>query len=388
MTSWGIYARVSYAKGAGDLDSVTRQVANTVADIARAGGTLAADPGSLIDPRDPSAGRWPAGCFVDNDVRASAGHAPDAEYHRLMRAGLDVIAFADLDRLWRNDVERSLALEELARAGVLLFQRGRLLDPRLPDDRFDLGLHGELASREIRKTAWRARENNASRAGRGRIGSGPTPFGYRQVWQPEPSGRRLFLGWEEEPAEAAAVRDGIAARIGGASWPAVAAGLNGAGFTTRRGKPWDGAGAAHCLTAPRVAGIRVYRPLPAGPGEPGQAPASNFPALVDEDTWLRLTATLTARGTRPGQTRRGHLLTGLAWCGVCGGRLSTEGDPGRYVCRAGHLARLEAETDRWVTFTILAWLEPGGAYDRAAAAAAAGDDPGAQLRAPRTRTPS
>ena len=101
--------------GKGDESAVTRQVNDVVRDVARFGWAVAATPGAPHDPKDPAAGCWPPGHYVDNDVRISRGHPKKSQFHRLLadvRAGaITAVAATQGDRLWRNRAETAETLD-------------------------------------------------------------------------------------------------------------------------------------------------------------------------------------------------------------------------------------------------------------------------------------
>lgn len=98
---------------------------------------------------------------------------------------------------------------------------------------------------------------------------------------------------------------------------------------TAKGLPkWSEKSVVSIITGPRVAGLRRYRGQIAG--------KAAWPAILDQETWERVCATLSSRahGKRSNQLKR--WLTGVLVCGLCGRHLigARSNQPGqhRYWC--------------------------------------------------------
>lgn len=148
------------------------------------------------------------------------------------------------------------------------------------------------------------------------------PFGYRRVEE----GRAAL---EIDPVEAEIIRELAQRYLAGESLRSLARDLETRGVATVRGGLWTGSYVREILTNPFIAGMR--RATDSGTLEPGP-----WRAVIDEATHHRLTAYAERQKSRGRQTRAGrrHLLTGIAVCGVCGGRMQggpTTSGP-RYVC--------------------------------------------------------
>jgi hypothetical protein len=104
---------------------------------------------------------------------------------------------------------------------------------------------------------------------------------------------------------------------------------------------------------PGYAGKRVHQGKVIG--------EATWPPILDESTHLALVARLgdpRRRSQRDSAVR--HLLSGIAVCGVCDGRVRVQKNRGflAYLCVDGfHVSRREDVLDEYVTETVLRWLE-------------------------------
>ncbi len=281
--------------------------------------------------------------YADNDISASTRSSkPRPEYQRMLadvEAGrLNVIVAYSTSRLTRRPMEFE-RLIEIAEKGVTIITvktgdldlntaRGRR---RARDD---AARDAEYAE-EISELAKRERQQ---RREQGRWNGGPRPFGW------EPDGMTPRAGEQELIRKAA---DSILAGRSLASiakeWTAALGGSPNGGEKCRPSTVRD------VLLNPRIAGML-----------PDERPAT-WPKIVDEQTWRGVGAVLAdpSRRRERGATR---LLTGIAYCGICGEPVHVNGGVTRdgtatYRCSAKrHLDRLAAPVDEYVTEILLAYL--------------------------------
>lgn len=165
---------------------------------------------------------------------------------------------------------------------------------------------------------------------------------------------RPAYGWQRDggvqtlvPDEAAVIRDAARKVLEGQSLRSVARSLNMAGKDTRT-RPWTSHLLRQVLLRPSNAGRVVYQ------GAVLEGVKGQWPAILDDDTHDRIVALLTdpERRTNVNNTGRRHLLSGIAVCGVCGGRMTvlargrTEArkyQPASYICETGHCVRRNQE---------------------------------------------
>lgn len=237
--------------------------------------------------------------YRDNDLSATSGVRRPA-FEAMLAAPPERIVIWHLDRLVRlpSDLERIIDLE----INVHAVQAGHL-DLSNPS--------GRAVARTV--TAWsryegeiksaRQRASNRQRAQQGRTTWSRRPYGYDRA------GDEVTVVPHEAQVLQEAARDVLA----GASLASVARSLNERGVPTSLGNPWSVTSLKRALTNPRVGGLLVYDGEVYG----------EHPAILDPETYERLLQRLTdpGRRTAPASTRAKYLLSGLAVCGRCGGRM-------------------------------------------------------------------
>ncbi|MEW2299959.1 recombinase family protein [Streptomyces sp. NPDC006655] len=211
------------------------------------------------------------------------------------------------------------------------------------------------AEQEARTISARLSSSHEALRTAGRYGGGLVPFGYRKA--PHPSGSGWCLA--PDPESAAAVHMMVAAVHEGRSLIAIARELNDSEVLVPRdrharlhGRPtgghrhgreferfrWTSGTLSKVLRSPSLAGHRTH-------GGQTVRDAHGSPVLVgqpllSEEEFRALQDILAARsnGTRRPRSRTTALLTGIAHCAGCEGRMcfaARKGYPyGGYVCRA------------------------------------------------------
>ncbi len=189
----------------------------------------------------------------------------------------------------------------------------------------------------------------------GRYGGGLVPFGYRKI--PHPNG----IGWclAPDPETATLVRSIVEDVHAGRSLVAIARGLSDQGVPVPRdrhaqlqGRPmggrrhgrdferfrWTSGTLSKVLRSPSLVGHRTHQGRTVR--DSSGAPVLIGQPLLSEKDFDALQDALDARsnGTRCPRSRTTSLLTGIAYCAGCGGRMYfavRKGYPhGDYVCRA------------------------------------------------------
>ncbi|WP_030163624.1 MULTISPECIES: recombinase family protein [Actinomycetes] len=315
--------------------------------------------------------------FIDNDVSATS-RKPRPAFERMMagvEAGeFDVIVARHMDRLTRrlSDLERVLTACEAA--GVVIVTAADGVDTSTDGGRLVARILGSVAQGEVERKSARQRAAVVQAAKQGRWVGGRRAFGYESD------------GTTVREAEAAMIRRGYDAVLGGEPVTAVARMWNEAGFGTtqpkRDGSPntWTRSGARDVLLNPRNAGLRRHRPE-GGQGEFRKDPESyivgkaQWPAIVDEDTYRAAARLLTAPERRTSANNAQALLTGVALC-RCGSTVNAGGarrNYRTYRCKdhPGHLARMADPADEYVEAVIVERLSRPDALEVFAPAVAA-----------------
>lgn len=326
-------------------------------------------PGALVYTRvsqDRAEGRSPAeqeaearaqcereGWEVVEVVTDSAGASRHSKGKRAGWArALERIASGEIDVLvtWEaSRAQRDLAayaeLRDIcARHGVRWSYSGRVHDLASSRGRFDTGLDALLAEREADEISERVQRAMRANAAKGRP-HGRRLFGYQRMYDPETG---QLVGQEPHPTEAAIVRRMFTEYLGGSGIRTIARVLQSEGITTGTGAQWADMQVRRAISNPAYAARRVHRGEVVGEGD--------WPALVTDDVFDRVQERLaTRRGVR--QVKRARLLTGVARCGKCGGKMHALHDKrGRkfYECRQGYcVARDMAKLDAFVTVAVL-----------------------------------
>lgn len=317
----------------------------------RSGEGLAVDR-QLADCRELCARHgWSiVGEHVDNDVSATSGRERPA-YRRLIDSvragGVDTIVAWAPDRLARRPRDLEDVLDLAEHNGLSLATVSGDVDLSTPYGKAVARIFGAIARQESEQKGARQKRANLQHAQAGHARWTRRPFGFDRD-----ADRRVVVVEDE----AAALKAAAVEILAGASIGSVAARWNTDGVPTSLGGRWTTRSVRAALLNPKLSGHVVYR---------GQVVAEGtWPIVLDTATHDRLAARLTdpARRTQT-STRPRYLLSGLARCGRCGGRLfhSPAGTSARawsiYRCKpSNHLSRRQDLVDAVVERVVLARL--------------------------------
>lgn len=268
------------------------------------------------------------------------------------RFAADVLVIWESSRGSRRVSEWARLIDLCEDRGVLIHvtAHGRTYDPTNYRDRATLHEDATDSERESGKISSRVRRaldaNGVAGTPHGRV-----PYGY--VRRYDERNRRL-IAQEEQPAEAAIVRELFDRLRRGHSLRSIAADFERRGVRNHSGRPFSTQHLRAIATRATYAGDRIHHDKVAGKG--------TWPALVDRETFLAVRRILTAPErvtTRPG--RAVHLLSMIALCDVCGGPLAARGAkddrPAQYQChRATHVRGDYAELNALAEKAMLAYL--------------------------------
>ncbi|MFC4902541.1 recombinase family protein [Kocuria oceani] len=266
--------------------------------------------------------------YIDNDVSAYAKRRP--QYERMLegiRTGeVSAVVVFHTDRLHRqpSELEDYIRACEALRPAVPTYTvQGGELDLSTPDGRMTARVLGAMASRESELKASRAKHKAEQdrRSGRYVFGA-KVPFGWTLQ-----DGKPVL----NEPV-ADMLRQAHYDVLNGTSVSSVAQALNTAGHVSRNGKQWGHHTARQLFLRSHNAGITVNP-------ETGEKLAdSEMPAIVSEDVWRSVVATLTRPERRTSRDNAvQHLLSGIMLC-HCGSvmrakrRGKATGHTWSYVC--------------------------------------------------------
>lgn len=286
-----------------------------------------------------------AGIYEDNSRSASTGKARPA-YERLLRdleaGSVDAVVVWDLDRLHRRPIELEHFLDVADRHGVALASVGGDVDLATDNGRLFARIKGAVARSEIERKSARQKAANDQRAEAGRPPAGRRAFGY------SPDGMAVV------ESEAAEVRRAADAILAGGSIRSVAADLRERGVTTTTGGTWQPTEVRRLLGNPRYAAQRLHRGEVIGAG--------SWPAIVELDQWRALQGVLADPARRKAGPPERYLLSGVATCAACGGRIYGAREPrGRtYLCETRrHVVRRAEPVDDMIRSLVVGrLLEP------------------------------
>ncbi len=294
--------------------------------------------------------------FTDNDVSAYKKKARP-QYQAMLtaiKAGeVDAVIVWHTDRLYRRmaDLEGYIAVcGEKRGVPTYTVSAEDRLDLTTPSGRMIARQLGAVAQYESEQKGERQKRANLQRAQDGRFFGTHRCFGY------EPD------GVTPRPEEADAIREAFALLLDGGSLREVARLWNARGlYGPQKDRPWDGATVSRTVRTARLAGMRTYLDeiVRDDAGEPVE---TEWPGVVDRDTWWAVQAILNNPARRTTPTHYSQLLlSGVARCAACdmpiqsGGKRKGEA---RYRCssKAGHVYRMAEPVDRYVTNLVLARL--------------------------------
>lgn len=271
----------------------------------------------------------------DNSVSASTGKArPGWSRVLAMIEGreVDIVVAWQVDRMYRamRDLEDLVDLSESS--GVTFATVTGEIDLSTANGRMLARILGSTARGEVEMKAERQRRAHVQRARAGRPWWNSRPFGFERN------------GVHRE-SEATHLQRAYGEVLTGTSVYAIAQRWNREGILTPNGNPWRSSNLRHVLMQPRNAGIATYL------GDPTGTEASWEP-IVEETIWRAVVRIFDdpARNSGGGG-RRKALLTGVAECGRCGGKmLQGQSRPNRageryrtYVCRKGRCVTIPAD---------------------------------------------
>lgn len=225
------------------------------------------------------------------------------------------------DRLYRHPSHLEDIIELVETNGLTIYTvTAGEIDLNTPTGRMVARLLGSVARNEVEHKAERQQRAHLELARQGRWHGGPVPIGFRKTEQKG----ELDL----HPQEAAALQESAKRILDGFSLASTAK-----WFSAETGRHLDARRLRSVLTGPKIAGLRMHIPQDdrdkwAGhrarrtvsgdlPPEVTTYPAQ-WPAILDEDTWIQVKAVLLdpSRKTNRGRPVK-SLLGGLVYCTGC-----------------------------------------------------------------------
>lgn len=316
---------------------------------------------STTEQQDDNRRSWPdlnfnGDAYADVSISASryttkarGGWTQLLDDLRHRRFGADVLVLWEPSRGSRRVSEwvELIDLCERHAVNIAVTTHGRTYDPTNARDRRSLLEDAVDSEYDSAKTSSRALRASAANAEAGRPHGGPTPFGYRRIYD---SRTGALTGQEPHPDEAPIVRTIIERIVAGHSLHSICRDLNDQGSTTRQGKPWIPLRVRRTALSPAYVGDRLHRGEVIGPAV--------WPPLIDRATWLAAQRILNdpARNKyRPGRAKHLLSLQPNVVCDSAGCRLVAAYRDGRqYICN--HVRLSADDLDQLVEHVILAYL--------------------------------
>jgi DNA invertase Pin-like site-specific DNA recombinase len=244
-----------------------------------------------------------AGEFVDRDRSAFTKGTARPQYEEMLRRVRDgeadaVVAFK-IDRVGRRVAELARLVDEFQELRVALVCPGDGIDTSTSVGALVATIIGAIGQMESEANSQRRLAKNKADAISGKYIKG----GHRAF------GRNMNGTLVEDEADA--IRTVAERVIAGETLGSLARWLNDRGLRTTTNSAWLGTSLGRMLREPHLRGIRVHN---------GEEHRGAFEPILDEATGLRLIERL--RSNPVPRKGRSHLLSGLATCGRCGGRMN------------------------------------------------------------------
>ena len=281
--------------------------------------------------------------FSDNSVSASKSRGKGTAWADMLAAAerdeFDVIVAVDVDRLLRQTKD----LVTLIDTGVKVVTVDGEIDLSTADGEFRATMLTGIARFEVRRKAERTIRANQQRREQG------VPIVSNRIIGYTADGLNIV----EDEAEA--VRKAFEDFLTGVTLRQIGEDLTAKGFRTSKGRPFFMRNTRYMLENPRYAGLILHH-------KTGELYPGNFPAIVSEDIWRAAVERIKdpTRRVSPGN-RPKWLLSGIAYCGRCGGQNmrvgKTKTNEPAYRCNdKAHLSRKAEPIDEFVNAVVVARL--------------------------------
>jgi site-specific DNA recombinase len=186
-----------------------------------------------------------------------------------------------------------------------------------------------FAEAESEKTSKRSRRQALQQAKKGH----PSPNGTRHFgfpnWVKGPDGK--VVAGNAVPAsrvreEQDLVREAVARILAGDSVRSITNDWNARGIKTTKGNHWERFTLRNVITSAAIAGLREHRPVLDNGRRTPRGEGTLYPAqwepIVEREDWEEAVRILSDPARKPPRGRGvSYLLTGMIYCGVCGGRM-------------------------------------------------------------------
>lgn len=332
----GIYARISHDPLETNL-GVGRQLEDCTKEAKRRGWQIVEE-------------------YVDNDVSATRAK-PRPEYQRMIadvkHGHIDGLIVWDIDRLTRNPRELEDIIDLAEAKNLSMANVGGDIDLSTPQGKMTARIKGTVARHEAEQMSRRLRRAFQQKALTGQ----PHSFvGYGFIREDREGGK-----WDiPHPEQAPIVFEAAERCVAGESLRSIILDLNKRGVKAPKVERWNTVSLRQVLRRPVNIAKRLHN------GEiVGEARAD---AILPEDLYHRVISRMDdpERIMNASTQPYVHLLSGIARCGLCGGKMryskaritGTKNTPAQYSCKECFKIRRKSEpVDEMVTLAVLARLQ-------------------------------
>jgi site-specific DNA recombinase len=310
-----VYRRLSH--GFDGEDWKERQLQDGVAIAERMGGTVA-----------------PEDVYTDYVSASRFSKRERDDYLRLLRAieapdGPRIVVCWMEDRAHRQILELAEFIEICRRHNVRPATPNAEYDLDDPDQLTMWYIKVRFAEAEVEKTSKRLRRQRLHAAQKGQPEvNGSRHFGFRN-WVKAPDGRIVpgnAVPMRRIRQEQELIKEAVARILAGDSVRSIVNDWNARGIKTTKSNHWERAPFRIMITSPTIAGLREHRPVLDDGRRTKRGQGALYPAqwapIVPREDWEAVVRIL-ADPARKHSRGRGvsYLLTGMIYCGVCGGRM-------------------------------------------------------------------
>src|SRR6266542_2445047 len=285
-----VYRRMSH--GFDDEDWKERQLEDGLAIAERMGGTVA-----------------PEDVYTDSVTASRFGNKERPDYLRLLEAieapeGPRIVVCWMEDRAHRQILELAEFIDICRKHNVRVATPHAEYDLDDPDQLTLWYIKVRFAEAEVEKLSKRSRRERLQAAQKGKpAANGTRHFGF-QLWVKAPDGRIVpgnAVPMRKVRKEQELIKEAVARILAGDTLRSIVHDWNEREIKTTKGNEWERFTFRNMITSPTLAGLREHRPV-----------------LND------------GRRTKRGRGVS-YLLTGMIYCGVCGGRMYARPDYSRQI---------------------------------------------------------
>ncbi len=320
-----VYRRMSH--GFDDEDWKERQLEDGLAIAERMGGTVA-----------------PEDVYTDSVTASRFGNKERPDYLRLLEAieapeGPRIVVCWMEDRAHRQILELAEFIDICRRHNVRFATPNAEYDLDDPDQLTMWYIKVRFAEAEVEKTSKRIRRERVQAAQKGL----PQPNGTRHFgfpnWVKAPDGQVVpgnAVPMRQVQKERELIKEAVARILAGDTVRSIVNDWNERGVKTTKGNQWARPPFRIMITSPSIAGLREHRPVLNDGRRTKRGDGATYPAqwepIIPREDWEAVVRILSDPARKPKRGRGvSYLLTGMIYCGVCGGRMYARPDYNRRI---------------------------------------------------------